>query len=106
MLVILSLPLTWAAKLGFSLIVLAHAYFIQPKAFAPTVLAHDTKDLWRLYFSPDEKESVQLLPHSFISDFLLILRFKAKPPLLLLRCQLTQQDWRYLQLIVRNKPRA
>ncbi len=102
----------FAVKLGYMFIIgLLFYYSLTKKIFSPTLLVHEAKDLWQLYHDQNEKEYVQLLPYSYISDFLLILRFqtkdeaKRKPPLFLLRFQLAQHDWRHLQVIIRGRPR-
>ncbi len=105
--VILILPLNYLFKLLFlALVVLLYLYsrYKQKQKLLILSLVYDKNDQWKLC-RQNETLAAELLKQNFISDFLLVLYFKCEGARLnttLFRHQLTAQDWRCLQMIVRN----
>jgi hypothetical protein len=72
--------------------------------FLITSFAHDKYHIWQLYTARGDKHVGPLLKQNYVSDFLVILHFKIKggKRLVLFRTQFTEQDWRCLQMLLRN----
>ena len=103
LLIILVLPITFIAKLVFSLL-MVFCYFYSTyneKCLIREIKHHQHQD-WFLYDEQGEKQLATLSSNHFISNFLLILFFNNKQRLVLLRHQLKDNDWRCLQSLLRR----
>lgn len=105
--IILLLPVTLYIKVGGSILIgllFFYNFFLsKKKKFLIRSFVQETKDSWQLYTACGEKYVARLLKKNYVSDFLVILRFAgAARPVFLFRYQLSEQDWRSLQMILRN----
>lgn len=108
LMILLFLPLFIVIKLLFCALVGLSYFYTHYKNkqedFLITSLVHDKYPLWQLYTARGEKHAGLLLKQNYVSDFLVILHFKIKgrKKLVLFRTQFTEQDWRCLQMLLRN----
>lgn len=96
--IILILPVS---KLFCALVFLSYLFSKNTKCLIKS-FQHVQYNNWKLYLSNDKEKVVSLLNKSYISDFLVILRFCNHMKVILFRHQFNESDWRALQMILRN----
>lgn len=96
--IILILPVS---KLFCALVFLSYIFSKNTKCLVKS-FQHIQYNNWKLYFLNEKEQAVLLLNKSYISDFLVILRFSNRMKVMVFRQQFNESDWRTLQMILRN----